>query len=164
MVALRIGCLFKMRNQIKSAGKIINLIPISSSAACNRAPAAKILQPNKLCMVCSWRAAWQNQIPVQCFPSNRQAESTVGFRVHFQHQTDQQSLSKYSPIKLANIQSNFIVYNAKLSQVASQKKKRPKKASLSLQSYLLTTQNPITVKMAATHSRMISQNRDLQHY
>jgi hypothetical protein len=47
--------------------------------------------------------------------------------------------------------------------VASQKK-RPKKASLSLQSYLLTTQNPITVKMAATHSRMISQNRDLQHY
>jgi hypothetical protein len=163
MVALRIVCLFKMQNQTKSACKIINLIPISSSAACNRAPAAKILQSNKLCMVRSWRAAWVNQIPVQCFPSNRQAESTVGFRVHFQHQNDQQSLSKYSPIKLANIQSNFIVYNAKLSQVASQKK-RPKKASLSLQSYLLTTQNPITVKMAATHSRMISQNRDLQHY
>jgi hypothetical protein len=128
MVALRIVCLFKMRNQTKSACKIINLIPISSSAAHNRAPAARVLQSNKLCMVGSWRAAWQNQIPVQCFPSNRQAESIVGFRVHFQHQTDQQSLSKYSPIKLANIQSNFIVYNAKLSQVASQKKKKAQKS------------------------------------
>jgi hypothetical protein len=55
----------------------------------------------------------------------------VGFRVHFQHQTDQQSLSKYSPIKLANIQSNFIVYNAKLSQAASQKKKAQKSKPVS---------------------------------